>query len=641
MTDKTKDNTIHLGICMAGAVSAGAYTAGVIDYLLETLDAWENAKARGEKVPTHRILISAISGSSAGGIISVMLPKIFYIDGQPHVSLNKPGQTESEKAGNMLYNTWINFYLNGERNILDDLLDPSDIRESGGLHSLLNSNFKKRIAREVLENTPTNRKEVPPYVEKNLDVIVALTNTSGYTFNVPFKNNNPRGKQPAEDAYTVTTHRDLAHFVVTDEYDPNVKPFQRGKIPYNPKSLLHDDYRPVSDAARGTSAFPVGFISEKMVRPWDIVAQNDLLFKDKSALDEKILPEELKGQNGEPNFVTYNVDAGTVNNEPFEHIKTVLEKRYYRENVPEPTDLKEAVEAGEHIKAESVNQVDFEKKNADPDSFKSTILLIDPLPDTVSSNRFDKTDLKNLIPQLLALLQNQAKFKPELIEEAVDTNDFSKFIIAPRRQGPNKKRINGYQALASGALGAFGGFLNKEYLKHDFYLGRRNCQSFLQHHFVVEASTRNEIFAEAYSDPEVKARFLYRKGNKNYLPIIPDMKYVSHFGTFDGLSAAERKARNVEEIMDYGALPKINEAKLSEWRKMVRKRIRTWFLLLMKDIWTEENEKNEKARPLLNSFEWVVIGLYFYIFKVRRLALVLTDHIAIELKRYGLYDENR
>lgn len=641
MTDRTKDNTIHLGICMAGAVSAGAYTAGVIDYLLETLETWEKAKNEGRNVPTHRILISAISGSSAGGIISVMLPKIFYIDGQPHVSLNNPGQTEPEKAKNILYNTWINFYLKEDRNILEDLLDPSDILESKGLHSLLNSEFKKRVAKEVLENTPTTRTDVPPYVEKNLDVIVALTNTSGYTFNVPFKNNNPKGNQPAEDAYTVITHRDLAHFVITDEYDPNQKPFQRGKIPYNPKSLLHEDNRPVSDAARGTSAFPVGFISEKMVRPWDIVAQNDLLFKNKREIGEKILPEELKGRNGEPNFVTYNVDAGTVNNEPFEHIKTVLEKRYYRESIPKPTDLKEAVEAVEHVKAESTNQVDFEKKNANPDSFKSTILLIDPLPDTVSSNHFDKTSLKDLVPQLLALLRNQAKFKPELIEEAVDTNDFSKFIIAPRRRGQDKKRINGYQALASGALGAFGGFLNKEYLKHDFYLGRRNCQSFLQHHFVVEADTDNEIFVEGYKDPEVRKQFLYRKGNKDYLPIIPDMKYVSHFGTFDGLNADERKARNVEEIMDYEALPKIGDAKLSEWRKLIRKRIRTWFMVIMKDPGTDNVNEAEKARPLFNKLETILIGLYFYVFKVRKLAIVLTDHIAIELKRYGLYDGRR
>lgn len=30
----------EIGLCMAGAVSAGAYTAGLMDYLIETPDKW-------------------------------------------------------------------------------------------------------------------------------------------------------------------------------------------------------------------------------------------------------------------------------------------------------------------------------------------------------------------------------------------------------------------------------------------------------------------------------------------------------------------------------------------------------------------------------------------------------------------------
>jgi Cft2 family RNA processing exonuclease len=39
-----EENTFHLGITMAGAVSAGAYTAGFIDYLIEILEFWEKQK---------------------------------------------------------------------------------------------------------------------------------------------------------------------------------------------------------------------------------------------------------------------------------------------------------------------------------------------------------------------------------------------------------------------------------------------------------------------------------------------------------------------------------------------------------------------------------------------------------------------
>ena len=36
-----------IAINMAGAISAGAYTAGVVDFMTEALDAWYRAKVEG------------------------------------------------------------------------------------------------------------------------------------------------------------------------------------------------------------------------------------------------------------------------------------------------------------------------------------------------------------------------------------------------------------------------------------------------------------------------------------------------------------------------------------------------------------------------------------------------------------------
>ena len=47
----SQSNTFHLGLTMAGAVSAGAYTAGFMDYILEALSEWEKAK----QLKTHRV----------------------------------------------------------------------------------------------------------------------------------------------------------------------------------------------------------------------------------------------------------------------------------------------------------------------------------------------------------------------------------------------------------------------------------------------------------------------------------------------------------------------------------------------------------------------------------------------------------
>ena len=76
------DGTFHLGINMAGAISAGAYTAGVLDFLTEALDEWYAAKATpGALVPHHDVSIDIFTGASAGGmcaaISAVMLQGTF------------------------------------------------------------------------------------------------------------------------------------------------------------------------------------------------------------------------------------------------------------------------------------------------------------------------------------------------------------------------------------------------------------------------------------------------------------------------------------------------------------------------------------------------------------------------------------
>ena len=69
---KLSPKIFHLGITMSGAISAGAYTAGVLDYLIEALDAWEEKKRQGAAVPDHHIGLKVISGASAGSITAAI-----------------------------------------------------------------------------------------------------------------------------------------------------------------------------------------------------------------------------------------------------------------------------------------------------------------------------------------------------------------------------------------------------------------------------------------------------------------------------------------------------------------------------------------------------------------------------------------
>jgi predicted acylesterase/phospholipase RssA len=88
------EGQFHIGLVLSGAVSAGAYTAGVIDFLVQALDAWEQVKRDQEEanpdaqtwqVPWHRVKVRIITGASAGSITAaIAAPALHYHF--PHVS---------------------------------------------------------------------------------------------------------------------------------------------------------------------------------------------------------------------------------------------------------------------------------------------------------------------------------------------------------------------------------------------------------------------------------------------------------------------------------------------------------------------------------------------------------------------------
>ena len=103
-TQSEINNTFYIGICMAGAVSAGAYTAGVMDYLLEALEIWQKRKNEAG-VPNHTIIIPVMGGASAGGMTAIMTAAALN---NPLVHLDKPeGDILADHHENKLYHTWV------------------------------------------------------------------------------------------------------------------------------------------------------------------------------------------------------------------------------------------------------------------------------------------------------------------------------------------------------------------------------------------------------------------------------------------------------------------------------------------------------------------------------------------------------
>jgi hypothetical protein len=118
----------------------------------------------------------------------------------------------------------------------------------------------------------------------------------------------------------------------------------------------------------------------------------------------------------------------------------------------------------------------------------------------------------------------QLRLKDEQVKRAYLEDDYTRFLIMPTRTANG---VNQPYTIACGSLGGFGGFFTKAFRKHDFYLGRRNCQRFLQVYLSVPEDANNPILQFGYNGI-TNFKYVDEDKNKNktttYLPLIPDMR---------------------------------------------------------------------------------------------------------------------
>jgi predicted acylesterase/phospholipase RssA len=209
--------TFKIGLCLAGAVSAGAYSAGVIDYLLEALEEWEKRKITDpENTPKHQIEISGIGGASAGGITGLILASMLDENWSP---VKKVDHIEDSFSENKLYNAWVDME---ENNMMKKLLE---IENHNSCDSLLNSDFIDRLANKIL-TSHSNINFSRPFISDHVKVFVTLTNLRGMDFNIAFKSNTQKGEN-----YIVTSHNDYACFKVSKNQNNQYPKIRLGFIP--------------------------------------------------------------------------------------------------------------------------------------------------------------------------------------------------------------------------------------------------------------------------------------------------------------------------------------------------------------------------------------------------------------------------
>jgi hypothetical protein len=329
------------------------------------------------------------------------------------------------------------------------MLDVSDLEDKDAeVQSLLNTTIIDDLSRKAIDLVPKG--QMPAFISPNVEVILSLANMRG----VPYGLSTLGGGSAL--GHQMSLHADAVYF--------SLKPEGRGRF-LNPLSLGLDDpaWVSLSDAARATSAFPVGLKARVLERP---AADYNLR---QWPVPQASPPPCVEGQEIPPSWSLGNheayqalyVDGGLMNNEPLELARV------------------------------SMAGIGGRNPRHPSKAFRAT-LLIDPFPDAVQlvSDYQPKPGVIDVILSMFNALKMQARFKPDELSLALDNQSFSRFLLSPKRREVDGSITT--PALQSAILGAFGGFLSQVFREHDYKLGRRNCEWFLKQHFYLAAD--NLIF---------------------------------------------------------------------------------------------------------------------------------------------------
>lgn len=450
-TGQDNDRTFHIGLAMAGAVSAGAYTAGVLDVLIRALEAWQVAKDKGDKqVPDHSVCLTSMAGASAGGITAAL----------GSIGLGKGIETAKFPAASggtittilpILYNAWVL----KPRMVSDDNQGPSllgldDLQ--GQVISALDTTVLDSI-RQGAVSAPAAKTTAPKaYMAEPMHIYLTVSNLRGTPYQISF----------GSSTYKMLDHNDRRLYRISGlgKNTAAASPWASADAAVemtvgelNDKGGPSAKWLDLSYAALATSAFPVGLSSRILT-----VNQSDYANRQwplPGAVADKMnpsWPQAFNPTNGDLKVLT--VDGGMLNNEPFDYVRYALMAKGADQNARKPEEADRAV----IMIAPFPEGVAF------------------PLDDAEESDRFILKVVSKLIPTLLA----QVRFKPDELASAADPNVASRVLIAPRRTADG---IASSANIACGLLGGFGGFFDQRFREHDFVLGQRNAQQFLREWF--------------------------------------------------------------------------------------------------------------------------------------------------------------
>ncbi|WP_162558645.1 patatin-like phospholipase family protein [Robertkochia solimangrovi] len=538
--------TFKLCLTLAGAVSAGAYTAGVMDYLLETLELWKLAKHQNRKlgidhpdydhsIPMHDVEIEVLSGASAGGITATL--SLLSLVNPMHRPVNSDNP---ERSNNLFYDCWVQMADEPGLTTLEKMLQTDDLKPDMTPMSLLNSNAIEILADKALRRPKTIN--YPEYISEDLDLILTTTNLRGLNFKVDFDDLNHTGA-----SHIITSHGGFFRYKMANTTFSRGIPEKKNALYYVLDLNSDQDLEYLRDATLSTAAFPIVLRSREVsISATYIERYPNYLFGKKKGITP-ILPQHEK------NYTFNSIDGGLINNEPYGIGLKVLKQ----------------------------------KNPGLSNSDNYAVIMVDPFPNQDHEDIMPETEntIWNVAAGMFKALRNQVMFNQDGIMDALSLSDRTKFLIAPSKKiNTGSKNIYSDHPLASAPLSGFAGFMEQKFRNHDFELGRKNCQDFLRYHFTIKIENCEKRLGSipvtmAIDRFEVSSPARDPDGSK-YFPIIPDLKLEKAF------SARSKAEFGKDASLPYPESQKINMHIIQKrLQKPVRKRISALVGSIGKNIW--------------------------------------------------------
>lgn len=474
--------TFEIGLVMAGAVSAGAYTAGVVDFLIEALDCWEAAKRDRAQVtgdpaqwdiPGHQVKIRVISGASAGAMTGAIAAVALNYD-FPHLGAGTNG------SQNPFYRAWV------QQIDISKLLQLHDLQDkSTRVVSLLDSTALKEILDSVL-SYQARRAPERRYLQPDVRFIFTQGNLRGIPYLLSLE-----GKDGGVGMIAHADYQSFClNFMAGGAWQRRADDIALSAHDPSGRGGLDASWQALGSAALASGAFPIGLAPQLVRRDTGDFGWRFMLVPGVGC-SKSYMKLEPCWTRESSRYRSLVVDGGTMNNELLELARIDLAGLLGRN----PREGKAANRATILVDAfaDQAGTVDDPTRGQDPG-----ILAV--------------------LGSLMMAWKDQARFNPVDLALAADSDTFSRFLIAPTRgKSPESREF----ALACGALGGFSGFLCEAYRHHDYLLGRRNCQEFLRDRFCLPADNR-PVFSVL--NPTLKrpsSPWLVAHNGAARLPIIP------------------------------------------------------------------------------------------------------------------------